>query len=105
MTQLSLLDKAKPKEPPEPPSEIKVVKCKSCGDPIAFVPVGRKIMPVNLDVHYVSDNGHGKRMMLVSLEGKIIQGFECKPKEAGARPGRMSHFATCPNAAEHRRQA
>jgi hypothetical protein len=103
MTQLSLLDKAKPKEEPKPPDEIKVVKCKSCGDPIAFVPVGRKVMPVNLDVRYVSDNGRGKRLLLVSLEGKIIQGFECRPKEQGARSGRMSHFATCPNAAEHRR--
>ena len=102
--QLSLLDKAQPEEPPKPPTEIKVVKCKSCGDPIAFVPVGRKVMPVNLDVHYVSDNGRGKRLMLVSPEGKIIQGFECKPKEKGARSGRVSHFATCPNAAQFRKE-
>jgi hypothetical protein len=101
--QLSLLDTAQPKEDPKPPSEIKVVKCRSCGDPIAFVRVGSRAMPVNLDVKHVSPNGHGKRLMLVSLEGKIIQGFECKPKEAGAQAGRVSHFATCPNAAQHRK--
>jgi len=72
---------------------------------IAFVKgVGGKAMPVNLDVKHISPNGHGKRLMLVSLQGKIIQGFECKPKEAGAQAGRVSHFATCPNAAEHSRK-
>jgi hypothetical protein len=104
MTQLSLLDKSQPAEQPQPQNEIVTVKC-SCGDMIAFVKgVGGKAMPVNLEVRYVSPNGHGKRLMLVSLSGKIIQGFECKPKEAGAQAGRVSHFATCPNAAEHRRK-
>lgn len=103
MTQLSLLEpEAKTKEQP-PATEIVVVKCRSCGDPIAFVKVGSRAMPVNLEVKYVSLNGHGKRLMLVSLSGKIIQGFECKPKESGAQAGRVSHFATCPHAGKWRK--
>jgi hypothetical protein len=65
---------------------------------MAFVRVGRKMMPVNLEIKHVSPNGHGKRLMLVSLEGKINSGLRVQAERSG-RAGRagvaLRHLPEC----------
>lgn len=103
MTQLSLLDQKQKPQPEEKPAPI-VKRCSSCGSPIAWLrTLSGKAIPVDVDVKWSSPNGRGKRLLLFNDDGSTIQGFECKPKEQGAQSGRQSHFATCPNAEQHRR--
>ena len=66
-----------------------IVKCKSCNADIFFVRYKDKYHPVNAKakkVFVLSDDGH-----MPALFWEFINGYE-------------SHFATCPNAAQHRRK-
>jgi hypothetical protein len=77
--------------------------CRTCGKPIVWIVTANdKRNPCDPDVCYVSPNGNGKRWMLFTAEGKIVQGFECKPTDVGAQAGYRTHFATCNHAAHWR---
>lgn len=61
--------------------------CRSCGAPIFFVR-SRKIEPGTKKQKWIPvDN---KYLTVVTDEGTVVK-------------GRVSHFSTCPNAAEHRK--
>lgn len=67
-------------------------RCESCGMPIRWVrtPSGKR-MPVDVPLH-----APNKSQTLVTRAGVV--------HTAGAAEGYISHFATCPNANDHRRQ-
>lgn len=87
-------------------------KCKSCGAEIIWIKTaGGKRMPCDAkpisyrpltpfpDVEELC--GNGPVMTLVRLDGRIARGtFD----PASDRIGYTSHFATCPNASQHRRR-
>lgn len=77
--------------------------CKSCGAKIRFIKTKTgKWMPVNADpISYKSDSD-GKDK-IVTPEGEVVT---CKSRvrlEEATGVGYISHFATCPNSAMHRR--
>lgn len=75
-----------------------MTKCKSCGKPIQWIKMASgKMMPRDAGLYmlksgetglFVTDDGHVER---VTQTGRDVQG------------GHLSHFATCPQANEHKR--
>lgn len=83
--------------------------CASCNKPIGFVtlPSG-KAMPVDPDLVQTFGRGvgtQGRRITLVTEQGFVRRFVETSASDDGGFPieGYVSHFATCPNAAAHRR--
>lgn len=80
------------------------MKCRSCNAPIDFVktPKGRNV-PVNLD--YVAvEPVKGGPIAVVTDAGEVVHGKAADATTAGlVVRGRVSHFASCPNADQHRR--
>ena len=76
-------------------------KCKSCGAEIKWILTqsGKK-MPVDAKpVPYRADPGGS--LSLVTMNGRVERGvLDLDSDQAGY----VSHFATCPNANEHRRR-
>lgn len=75
-------------------------KCKLCGAEIIWTRMqSGKAMPVDAQPHYFrpDDDGH---FTFITPEGETMKG---EPEEMGIR-GYISHFATCPNADQHRRK-
>lgn len=76
------------------------IKCRSCGAQIIFIKTKRgraipcDIRPVRFDYEA---NGPAQ---IVTEDGDVIRG---RISRDGADIGYISHFATCPNAAAHRR--
>lgn len=80
-------------------------KCRSCGQEVSWVkmPSG-KSMPVNNEEIVITPNLAGDKT-IVTVEGRVVKGFQVGDAfEDGVQEiGSISHFATCPNAADHRR--
>ena len=77
-------------------------KCRSCGAEIKWIKTfSGKSMPVDNHPIYFSEGGSG---IFVTDGGAVIHGTECPKNQANARVGYISHFATCPNADQHRRR-
>lgn len=86
--------------------------CSSCGRAILWVvtPAGHR-MP--LDASPVTrvarrppeptSAGPQPVAVVVTADGRTIRGYVVPPGTPDAEDGRASHFATCPNAARHRR--
>ena len=70
--------------------------CRSCGAPIRWIwTTGGKNMPCDAqEIHY----SLGGREVFVTADGKVERGTR-----GGERTGYISHFATCPQADQHRR--
>ena len=81
-----------------------MAKCKSCGAPIVWVKTrNRKDMPCDpsLVPFWAKFRAKGK---IVSLDGDLVScEFEGPPEEMTG-VGRIPHWATCPNAAQHKRR-
>jgi len=91
------------------------VPCKSCRAMIDFVESVKKddggrgrLIPVDAVARVFVDprSSAGPRATVVTDEGHVVTGAVLDPK--GPMPdlmssGRPSHFATCPNAKQHRR--
>lgn len=77
-------------------------KCKSCGAEILFIRMktGRS-MPCNPRALQYRPDPSGS-ISLVTPDGNIKRG---EPDSTSGYLGYISHFATCPNASEHRRRA
>ena len=77
--------------------------CKSCGAPIRYVKTDQgKMMPCNLDgVMILPGEGNGS---FITVGGHVIKGKRVGFDTAGAKYGYISHFATCPNAEQHRKR-
>jgi len=87
------------------------VKCRSCGEDIAFVKMDSgKWMPVNglesetYSLH-LQDRGE-PQMTVVTDAGACFTGRIGKAHESGTTQvrGREVHWATCPQAKQHRKQ-
>ena len=75
-------------------------ECRSCGAPIMFIRLtSGKENPVDVDslTHVVPDSAGTS---YVTITGDVIKGREV---EDGGIQAYTSHFATCPNAAMHRK--
>lgn len=76
--------------------------CKSCGAEIKWIKTkAGKNMPVDAQKHIII-KGEGKDV-LVTESGEIVRGT-LTDAEHGNCTGYISHFATCPNAIQHRRR-
>lgn len=74
-------------------------RCRSCGAEIKWVRTfSGKAMPV--DPEQISFEADGGREIFVTASGAVAHGTRVPD---GHRTGYISHFATCPNAAAHRK--
>ena len=72
--------------------------CKSCGAPMTWIRTrGGKWMPCDAAPIRFRKGGDE---LFVTAKGDVVRGTR---DEEGTLLGRSSHFATCPNAAQHRR--
>lgn len=88
--------------PPEAPRPaVKTTPCKSCGAPVlwAVTSSGSRI-PLDPTEIRASADGPGRAVSLVVEGGAVVS---LREDPAGDQVGRESHFATCPNAAQHRK--
>ena len=78
-------------------------KCRSCGAEIIWIktPSGKN-MPCDAKPISFRLDTHNGDLLLVTPDGKVARGsFD----PAAEKIGYTSHFATCPNASQHRRSA
>ena len=76
-------------------------KCKSCGADIIWIPtVSGKSMPCDAKPIPYKEDANGT-MMLVTSDGRVVK---AKLDATSEVFGYVSHFATCPNANEHRKR-
>ncbi len=87
-------------------------RCKSCGQIVKWVTTkSGKLMPVNVDDLIICKESPARdsprKATIVTTAGMVITGYVCDPKDVDValdyEIGSTSHFATCPNAAQHRR--
>lgn len=82
--------------------------CSSCNAPIAWVRTQLgKPMPVDLERVRVLADSKGTTV-IVTDSGRVVRGVKLQPVDGhlvNAVEGRVSHFASCPNAAAHRRRS
>ena len=75
-------------------------KCKSCGAEIIWIPtIAGKSMPCDAKPIPFTEDAAGS-LTLVTSDGRVIK---AKPDASSDQMGYVSHFATCPNAAAHRK--
>lgn len=84
-----------------------IVPCKGCGAPIEWVKTQNGVaMPVNPEYVEIDINGP-KTITVVTDEGKVEMGGPVETDTLFSTGmvvrGRVSHFATCPNAGRFRR--
>lgn len=79
-------------------------RCRGCGAPIAFIKtVKGKTMPVDPDpVDFVPDTAG--RALYVTADGLVLHGAPPSDADPDVHQGWISHFATCPRAADFRRR-
>lgn len=86
-------------------------KCRSCGAEIIWIKTfsGKK-MPVDAAIVNFFLDPKGKELFVME-NGAVVHGIKALPGEVHYYPGEVhyypghiSHFATCPNADQHRRR-
>lgn len=86
---------------------MKLAACRSCGAPILWaITLNDRRIPLDADpITTVGDDPRGLFALLQRPEPPIAIGLDALPRDAAALGPtlRRSHFATCPNADEHRR--
>lgn len=76
-------------------------KCRSCGAEIKFIKLkSGKWNPVDTQKHTLIE-GDGNEI-IITESGEVIHGRFASIDEGANRSGYISHFATCPNANQHR---
>lgn len=77
-------------------------RCRSCNAQVKWIRMQTgKYMPVDPYLHTMIE-GAGDTV-LVTEEGSVIHGTLASYEEGANASGYISHFATCPNASQHRR--
>lgn len=77
------------------------IKCRSCGASIIFI-LSTKGRRIPCDAQPIKFNYElGGPDKVVTKNGEVLTG---KISESGSETGYISHFATCPNANQHRRR-
>ena len=75
--------------------------CRSCRAPIRWVGTeSGKMMPLDAEP-YVGDDPRG--LFVIRTGGGKVTAIATSPDAFPGEPVYRSHFATCPNASEHRR--
>lgn len=75
--------------------------CRSCGAEIKFIKLkSGKWNPVDPTKRTMIE-GAGKEVLVTEL-GEVVHGTFASIDEGANRSGYISHFATCPNANQHR---
>lgn len=79
-------------------------RCKSCGAPIVWIKMaGGKSMPCDADqVLYWQQAGGSQK--IVTPNGEVLSAELRGDPDKATGIGYISHFATCPNADQHRRR-
>ncbi|MBQ3322354.1 MAG: hypothetical protein IJH05_05885 [Firmicutes bacterium] len=78
--------------------------CKSCGADILWIRTrSGKLMPVNRKRCFFMKSKSGNETF-VTEGGDVLRGTRTAQKTLPAMVGYTSHFATCPNAASHRKK-
>ena len=86
----------------------KTSTCKSCGAKIVWIKTTRGMsMPCNAEQVQYQENKRGSAL-IVTKDGDVVRGNIIDGNQTSLVPvvdgvGYVSHFATCPNAAKHRR--
>lgn len=83
-------------------------KCRSCGAEIGFIKTQNgKSMPVDAKSKWIAQDPEG--IPFVLADGSVVKAKEvqcegyAEASKAGYQIGYVSHFATCPNADQHRK--
>ena len=84
-------------------------KCKSCGKPIGWMKMSsERMMPLDPEVKHFTlwTDGDPKeeKKIFITDHGTVFAGIEVDADEPDTLAGRISHFATCPNADQHRKK-
>lgn len=80
-------------------------RCRSCGAEIIWIRSSKtgKMIPCDPEpIPFKLEIARGERFVLA--DGDVCCGYRTDKPEEAQRTGYISHFATCPNAAEHRRR-
>lgn len=89
--------------PVHPPSEGSS-RCRSCHAPIRWrVTSAGKRLPVDLGTLHISPSPEGSTV-LVTEDGEVVRGHRLEHPTPGAVAGSLAHFATCPQASQHRQR-
>lgn len=77
--------------------------CSSCNAPIEYVrtTTGRP-MPLDPDYLTIAPDTEGDTVITTDA-GETLRGWRVEATVPGAVRGRVSHFASCPDATKHRR--
>ena len=80
-----------------------MTQCRSCGAEIKFIKLkSGKWNPVDPQKRTLIE-GEGNEV-IVTDSGEVITGRFASLEEGANRSGYISHFATCPNADQHRQE-
>jgi hypothetical protein len=80
-----------------------MIKCRSCGAEIKFIRMkSGRWNPVDPARRGIKKDGGNE--VLITEDGELIQGTFASVEEGANGFGYVSHFATCPNAYEHRKR-
>lgn len=77
-------------------------KCKSCGADIIWIKTPVSVMPCDPEPRNYRPDKNGESVIVTS-GGEVIKARLTSPGQS-IGTGYISHFATCPNAARHRKQ-
>lgn len=76
-------------------------QCRSCGAEIKFIKLkSGKWNPVDIQKHTLVEGGGSE--VIVTESGEVVRGRFASVEDGANRIGYISHFATCPNASQHR---
>ena len=80
-----------------------MTKCRSCGAEIKFIKLkSGKWNPVDPQKRTLVE-GEGNEVIITD-SGEVVTGRFASLDEGANRSGYISHFATCPNANQHRKE-
>lgn len=88
---------------------MRTTKCRSCGAEIGFIKTQKgKTMPVDAASVWITTDPEG--IPFVLADGSVVKAKQVEgpvnystAQESGYQIGYVSHFATCPDAALHRK--
>lgn len=78
-----------------------MAKCSSCGAEIIWIKTkAGRTMPVNPEKIWFTEGG---QETFITKEGRVVRGERSALRAHPAQTGYISHFATCPDASQHRK--
>ena len=78
-------------------------RCKSCGADLKFIKLKSGRWNPCDNIKHTLKIGEGNEV-LITEKGEIIRGTFASVEDGANAEGYISHFATCPNASQHRNE-